>query len=128
MYRQHFFGTLQDVRGSNSDAMYPPEIDLKDATSWPEWKDKLSDPTVLYDLGFCRVDEYTYKRIDANGLALYVSTPTTARDVISLWGTYITGKLQSSHADIRSERKRTPILATMLLNRRTNSDIVCSMP
>lgn len=127
---------LAQPHGSNAESMYPaiepPPVQGGDA--WPEWKQRLSDTHVLIGLGFTQLerDECVFKRVDRNGMALYVTTPRKAGERIALKACDIRGKLLPSYAEIVGGRGdngkgKLPLLAVMLLNRRSNSDIICAM-
>lgn len=106
----------------NMDWATPP------ANTWPEWKRNLSDERVLYRLGFHRVSEYEFKRIQGT-LALYLTTPNSAFDRIKLWATYVDHKIKSSHMEIRAGMVHggVPDLVHYLLRGCDNSLIVSEM-
>jgi hypothetical protein len=118
---------------SNADEQYPA-IEIPDGpqglgNGWPWWKSTLSLASTYYDLGFTGVDEDVYKRVDHNGLVLYVHAPSSGTDLLRLEAKYINHRIDSTYHTVRAQhhRKGVPIVARLLMQGADNTTIVLAM-
>ena len=112
---------------SNAEERYPAIETERDATGWPWWKARLSLASTYHDLGFTGVEEDVYKRVDHNGLALYVDAPSTGTDLLRLKACYVNHKVKHTHYTVRSKRGSVPQVARLLMQGADNTTIVLAM-